>query len=441
MTRAPGPGSLRGAGAIPGFTERKEQTMATSKYEQALVFAARHGNDKCFEALYRSFSDTVYALARMSLPTAEDAEQATETCFFEAWQRLEKLPEGEDFKLWLLRIALEACGGTEAALPEGAEAEPELLLPASCAADPACRQRIGQAIFSQSRACQQAAVLAWFDDLPTEEVAAVLGCSPREAELLLSETRRAVRTALGDAGNGAPGMTLGDFLHAHAPGLRFPKEAKERIRQCLLERILGGEVNEAEILRVEAEEQEDDYPVYPPEGDWRRYEPEKAEAPAVPPAEAAAEGRAPEKNARRGMPIWLLALAAGLCLLVGIVLIVTNLMSGRADTDEPLPTSTTSPAELFSSYVGEWVWEAPDGAGSVTLTISRMEDNVAYGSLEVPGLVSDGSWQAALDAYGGSFNSAGFPGAVSFGGEGITLSINGAQYKLTRSDNATIEIG
>lgn len=414
--------------------------MATSKYEQALVFAARHGNDKCYEALYRTYGDTVYALARMSLPTAEDAARATEDCFFDAWQRLEKLPEGADFKLWLLRIALDACGGAAAELPEEAEAEPELLLPASCAADPACRQRIGQAIFSQSRACQQAAVLAWFDDLPTEEVAAVLGSSPREAELLLSATRRAVRQALNDAPGEERSVTLGVFLHAHAPGLRFPKEEKERVLQALSERILGGEANGPEVLRVEDEEQEE-YPVYPPEGEWRRYEPEKSDEPVMPPPQSPAAARKAEKAERRGAPVWLLALAAGLCLLVGVVLIAVNLLSGRADTDVPLPTATTSPAEAYASYVGDWTWEAPDGTGSVDLTIERIDGDLAYGSLSVPGLVSDANWQATLDVYGGSFNSSGFPGTVSFGGDGITLSINGAQYRLTRSNNATIQIG
>ena len=43
-------------------------------YDQSLVFAAKNGNEKAFEALYERYYQKIYALARTTLKNEADAE-------------------------------------------------------------------------------------------------------------------------------------------------------------------------------------------------------------------------------------------------------------------------------------------------------------------------------------------------------------------------------
>lgn len=58
--------------------------MESITYEQALVVAARNGNPKCFEELYRMYCQRVYALARRTLNSDESAETVARITFIAA---------------------------------------------------------------------------------------------------------------------------------------------------------------------------------------------------------------------------------------------------------------------------------------------------------------------------------------------------------------------
>jgi len=74
--------------------------------EQALLAAARRGDTRAFESLYRALAPSVYGFClRLARDSAEAQDCAQET-FVRAWQRLDDFRGESRFGTWLHRIAL-----------------------------------------------------------------------------------------------------------------------------------------------------------------------------------------------------------------------------------------------------------------------------------------------------------------------------------------------
>ena len=64
--------------------------MPISKTEEALVLAAKNGNTKCFEELYKLYYDKIYALAMTIVKNSADAEDVLQITFVKAWKSIGK---------------------------------------------------------------------------------------------------------------------------------------------------------------------------------------------------------------------------------------------------------------------------------------------------------------------------------------------------------------
>src|SRR5215470_20460907 len=74
--------------------------------ERALIAAARRGDTRAFEGLYRALAPSVYGFClRLARDSAEAQDCAQET-FVRAWQRLGEFRGDSRFGTWLHRIAL-----------------------------------------------------------------------------------------------------------------------------------------------------------------------------------------------------------------------------------------------------------------------------------------------------------------------------------------------
>jgi hypothetical protein len=49
----------------------RRRSVDNKEYQRALVFAAKNGNDKCFEELYKLYYQKIYALALTTLKNAD----------------------------------------------------------------------------------------------------------------------------------------------------------------------------------------------------------------------------------------------------------------------------------------------------------------------------------------------------------------------------------
>lgn len=77
--------------------------------EAALVAASRAGDREAFAALVRRHERRVFRLAGRFFRRREDVEDAAQTTFLTAWERLGTYRAAAPFEHWLTRLCLNAC--------------------------------------------------------------------------------------------------------------------------------------------------------------------------------------------------------------------------------------------------------------------------------------------------------------------------------------------
>ncbi len=72
--------------------------------DAVLAERARHGDERAFEELVRSYQAIAFRTAYLLTGSSADAEDAAQTGFVKAWTALPRFRPGAPFKPWLLRI-------------------------------------------------------------------------------------------------------------------------------------------------------------------------------------------------------------------------------------------------------------------------------------------------------------------------------------------------
>jgi len=80
----------------------------TAATDEALVQAARSGDEGAFDALVRRYQDKVYGLALRLSGNPSDAEEILQDAFLKAYQHLAEFRGDASFSTWLFRIATNA---------------------------------------------------------------------------------------------------------------------------------------------------------------------------------------------------------------------------------------------------------------------------------------------------------------------------------------------
>ena len=84
-----------------------EQDLACRAQEATrLVEAARRGDQRAFDALFRRYQPRIYALALHLTGRPSDAEDITQDAFLKAYSKLAEFEGRSEFFTWLYRIAL-----------------------------------------------------------------------------------------------------------------------------------------------------------------------------------------------------------------------------------------------------------------------------------------------------------------------------------------------
>ncbi len=182
--------------------------MENRTYEESLVFAAKHGNDKCFEELYNMYYQKVYALARTTMKNDADAEDVLQLTFISAWKNISKLDDDSAFNTWIQRITLNQCytalrkrkGDISIELPDDDEnseplqIESDVELPEVYAERGDLKLRLGRIIDDLSDVQRQTIMLFYFDDMSIEEIARAMDCSENTVKSRLFLARKAIKT-------------------------------------------------------------------------------------------------------------------------------------------------------------------------------------------------------------------------------------------------------
>ncbi len=77
-------------------------------HEDELILHSKDGNLDAYNQLVEKYQQQVYNIALRMLGTPQDAEDATQEIFVQAWKSLGGF-RGQNFKAWLFRIASNSC--------------------------------------------------------------------------------------------------------------------------------------------------------------------------------------------------------------------------------------------------------------------------------------------------------------------------------------------
>ena len=182
--------------------------MPITMTDQALVFAARNGNTKCFEELYNRYYDKIYALARGTVKNDADAEDVLQTTFIKAWQSIRSLEDPAAFNTWLQHITLNECYSllrksrpTLSMEEEGEDGEmlqleSDLMLPQEYAERSDLSQRLGKIVGELSDVQRQTILLYYYEEMSVDEIAQTMDCSAGTVKSRLFLARKAIKTEI-----------------------------------------------------------------------------------------------------------------------------------------------------------------------------------------------------------------------------------------------------
>ncbi|MEK6254383.1 MAG: sigma-70 family RNA polymerase sigma factor, partial [Gemmatimonadales bacterium] len=77
--------------------------------EQVLVRAVQEGDEDAFGALVERYLESAYATALSVLRNAHDAEDAVQSAFIRALERIDQLKPGSPFGPWFYRVLRSTC--------------------------------------------------------------------------------------------------------------------------------------------------------------------------------------------------------------------------------------------------------------------------------------------------------------------------------------------
>ena len=182
--------------------------MPITMTDQALVFAARNGNAKCFEELYKRYYDKIYALARGTMKNDADAEDVLQSTFIKAWQSLRSLEDPAAFNTWLQHITLNECYSLmrksrptlsmeeEGENGEMLQLESDLMLPQEYAERSDLSQRLGKIVGELSDVQRETILLYYYEEMSVEEIAQAMDCSAGTVKSRLFLARKAIKTEI-----------------------------------------------------------------------------------------------------------------------------------------------------------------------------------------------------------------------------------------------------
>jgi len=164
----------------------------------ASIRAARSGDSHAFEEIMLATEHRVASLAWHILGDAEEVKEALQETFLRVFRHLDRYDERRDFCGWLYRIAVNVCRDLHSRRRRW-----RFFLPIEHAAEARVAEedfvrkddvaRLMRAIDTLPQKERFAIILRDIEELPTDEVAAILGSSPATVRVQISKARARIR--------------------------------------------------------------------------------------------------------------------------------------------------------------------------------------------------------------------------------------------------------
>lgn len=182
--------------------------------EQTLLVGLRAGDEAAFEKLVREQSGHMLGIARRMLRSEEDARDAVQDAFLQAFRGIQRFQGEARLGTWLHRIVVNSCLMKLRSRRRKPELPIEELLPSFLedghrvdpdppwrpAADPLeereLRERVRECIDQLPETYRTALVLRELEDMDIEQAAELLGIQPAAFKMRVHRARQALRTLL-----------------------------------------------------------------------------------------------------------------------------------------------------------------------------------------------------------------------------------------------------
>lgn len=173
--------------------------------ERVLIERAKHGESTARQELYRRYSPWVYSLAVRTLRNQQQAEDALQETFIEAFGALAGFRGGSRLKTWLYTIQYRVVGKMLSArgreLPAGETLANHPHKPSERAmATVETRAWVEDVLAQLLERDRMVLLLAYWEDLTLKEIAEVHGISENNAKVLLFRARKRFKAVAQPAG-------------------------------------------------------------------------------------------------------------------------------------------------------------------------------------------------------------------------------------------------
>ncbi len=184
--------------------------------EGELIARAKRGDPEAFEQLMLAHQNKVYSLCLRMVGNPEDAQDAAQEAFLNAWRALPSFKGDSSFSTWLYRLASNACidhlrkrkRRSQVEDARSLEDEERPWEPADHQADPAlqlerqeARRAVEEGLQSLSDPHRQVLVLRELQGLSYQEIGQALDLDPGTVKSRIARARLALKKILTAKGN------------------------------------------------------------------------------------------------------------------------------------------------------------------------------------------------------------------------------------------------
>jgi RNA polymerase sigma-70 factor (ECF subfamily) len=203
--------TLAEAPTSPSDASRETASPAAASSLPAALRAARAGDERGFEAIMRATEARLARLAWRILGDRGEVEEALQETFLRLFRALERYDERHELTAWLYRIAVNVCRDALRRRRRRRIFAPLVEAMGLSSGEPSTAERLArrseadrlERLIAALPPKQRLAVLLRdVEELPTEQVAEILGSSPATVRVQVSKARVKLRAALAAQGGG-----------------------------------------------------------------------------------------------------------------------------------------------------------------------------------------------------------------------------------------------
>jgi RNA polymerase sigma-70 factor (ECF subfamily) len=172
----------------------------------ALIARAQAGDAEAWGQLYQQYAPAIYRFCRRTLPTREDAEDATMEIFIKLRERLRQYDASRPFRAWLYKVAANHCWDLlrRRRVRQDLETEEADALPLAHPAPSQIEQllerhtglEVRRALERLPARARMALVLRYYAEMSYDEIAETLGIRRNFVGVVLLRARHQLREQL-----------------------------------------------------------------------------------------------------------------------------------------------------------------------------------------------------------------------------------------------------